>query len=105
MKVPAPILRQLYDFGSLQVSGESVRFSLKNRLSDATVTRLHRVKIGNADLPLDTISLMLPNGQVRKATEVSPANSLPFPVQQRIEVRANGHMVPEGKHEISLAFE
>ncbi|MGE5360241.1 MAG: hydroxymethylglutaryl-CoA reductase [Bacteroidales bacterium] len=105
MKVPAPILRQLYDFGSLQVSGESVRFSLKNRLSDATVTRLHRVKIGNADLPLDTISLMLPNGQVRKATEVSPANSLPFPVQQRIEVRASGHRVPEGKHEISLAFE
>lgn len=105
MKVPAPILRQLYDFGSLQFSGESVRFSLKNRLSDATVTKLSRVKIGDADLPLDCVSITLPNGQVRKATEVSPSNSLPFPVQQRIEVKATGHRLTEGKHAISLAFD
>src|SRR5512142_193064 len=104
MKVPAPILRQLYDFGSLQVSGESVRFSLKNRLSDATVTRLRRVKIGTSELPLDSVTLLLPNGQTRRATEVSPANAIPFNVQQRIEVRATGHKVSEGKHEISLAF-
>ncbi len=105
MRAPAAILRQLYDFGSLQVSDEAVRFSIRNRLGDATVTRLRRVKIGNEDLPLDTISIALPDGQVRMASEVSRGNPLPFPLQQSLELEAAGCELAEGWHPIRLVFE
>ena len=47
MKIPSLILKQLYTFGSLEnVAGGGVQFGLKNRLSDASLTRLKHVKIG-----------------------------------------------------------
>ena len=43
MKIPGLILKQMYTLGSLENVEDGVRFSLKNRLSNATVTRLTEV--------------------------------------------------------------
>ena len=57
MKIPALILKQMYTLGSLENVEDGVRFSLKNRLSNATVTRLTR-----NDTPLLMIATSRPPG-------------------------------------------
>jgi hydroxymethylglutaryl-CoA reductase (NADPH) len=43
--IPSMILKQLYTFGSLKNTPDGVKFSLKNRLSDATISSLQQVKL------------------------------------------------------------
>ena len=53
MRIPGMILRRLYTNGSLQNVDGGVRFEVKNRLSDATLTRISEIKIndgGNSGL-------------------------------------------------------
>ena len=45
MKIPQLLLRQLYTFGSLTNEAGGFRLSLKNRLSDVTITRILRVQL------------------------------------------------------------
>ncbi len=42
--IPSLLLKQLYTFDSLKNTPQGVKFSLKNRLTDVTVTALHHVK-------------------------------------------------------------
>ena len=55
MKIPALILKQLYTFGSLENVEDGVRFRLKNRLSNATVIAVNRVKIAGSEIPLERL--------------------------------------------------
>ena len=43
MFVPSLLLKQLYTFGSLKNSADGLQFSMKNRLSDATLTGLRGI--------------------------------------------------------------
>ena len=49
--IPSMLLKQLYTFGSLKNTPDGVEFSLKNRLSDTTVTGLQQVKIDDVEVP------------------------------------------------------
>jgi hydroxymethylglutaryl-CoA reductase (NADPH) len=51
MKIPSLILKQMYTLGSLENVADGVRFSLKNRLSNATVTRLAEIRIDGNPVP------------------------------------------------------
>src|SRR3954470_16043284 len=62
MKIPGLILKQMYTLGSLENVEDGVQFSLKNRLSNATVIGLSEVRIdGRAVLP-DRLTLEM-NGE------------------------------------------
>ena len=52
MKIPSLILKQLYNLGSLENEVEGVSFGLKNRLSDAILTRIREIKIDDREVPL-----------------------------------------------------
>ena len=45
MKIPSLILRQLYTYSSLKNTNGGVRYSLKNRLSDAKLVGVSDLKI------------------------------------------------------------
>ena len=51
MKIPSLILKQMYTLGSLENVEDGVRFSLKNRLSNATVTRVAKLRIDGKAVP------------------------------------------------------
>ena len=53
MKIPSLILKQLYTFGSLENLEDGVRFGLKNRLSDASLTRVGHLKLNRENVPLE----------------------------------------------------
>src|SRR4030095_1303646 len=104
MKIPGLILKQMYTLGSLENVEDGVRFSLKNRLSDATLTRLGEVRIDGRAVPLSQLPLLLTGDSVL-GSDIGPARSVPFPLAKVVEVHAQVEPLPKGPHEIALAFD
>ncbi|MBK6423077.1 MAG: hydroxymethylglutaryl-CoA reductase [Gemmatimonadetes bacterium] len=105
MKIPQLLLRQLYTFGSLTNEPGGFRFSLKNRLSDVTLTRIVRVKFDHQEFPASMLEVDLGDGQWRPATEVTPEQPREFALRQVAHLRARGHTLPDGTHEIEIGIE
>jgi hydroxymethylglutaryl-CoA reductase (NADPH) len=105
MKIPQLLLRQLYTFGSLTNGPDGLFFSLKNRLSDVTLTRISRVRIGTIDLGPECLQVDLGDGSWRPATSVTPERPEEFPLRRVAHLRALGRSVPDGTHEIEIAIE
>jgi hydroxymethylglutaryl-CoA reductase (NADPH) len=103
MIVPSLVLKQLYTFGSLENSANSVKFSLKNRLSDAKVTSVRSLSIGGKDVSLDKIKLVV-EGKTYEPKDITDKSPIEFPLRQIIDVYAEMGNLGEGKHEIKLAF-
>lgn len=103
MIIPSLILKQLYTFGSLQNVENGVAFEIKNRLSDATISRVTSLSIGGQTIDLDDIILDLGDSQII-ASEVSSNNPLNFPLKQKLKVIALVPNFPNGKYKIELGF-
>lgn len=104
MKIPSLILKQMYTLGSLENVEDGVRFSLKNRLSNATVTQIKEVRVNDQVVPLDRLSLDL-GGEELAATQVSKNNAVAFPLARTVRIHARTGPLAKGQHEIALAFE
>ena len=104
MKIPSLILKQMYTLGSLENVEDGVRFSLKNRLSNATVTRLSEFKIDGRPVPPERLSLEI-NGEDVLASSVTPTSAVAFPLARVVRLHVRGEQLAKGQHEISLAFE
>lgn len=78
MFVPRLLLKQLYTFGSLKNSDDGVRFAIKNRLSDATVTGLRSVTIAGRQVPLADVKIVFDSGRVVLPHEISDKTPLSF---------------------------
>jgi hydroxymethylglutaryl-CoA reductase (NADPH) len=104
MLIPGLVLKQMYTLGSLENVEDGVRFSLKNRLSNATLTRLNGVKIDGNPVPLDRLTLEL-NGDRIAAVGVTPTSAVAFPLAKVVNIHARGDQLGKGQHEIALDFE
>jgi hydroxymethylglutaryl-CoA reductase (NADPH) len=105
MLVPTLLLKQLYTFGSLKNVPEGVQFSLKNRLSDATITGLQRVSLAGKEIAQEDLTLILADGQRLKAHDISAEAPIPFALRETVDIIARTTALPEGKHKIELGFE
>jgi hydroxymethylglutaryl-CoA reductase (NADPH) len=104
MKIPGLILKQMYTLGSLRNTEQGVRFSLKNRLSNATLTRLKEVRVDGKSVPLDRLSLEM-NGDRVAAAAVSPTSAIAFPLAKVVDVLLEVGPLEKGQHEIVLELE
>jgi len=104
MKIPGLILKQMYTLGSLENVEDGVRFSLKNRLSNATVTRLAEIRIDGKAVPPERLTLEIDGGSITAAA-VTPTSAVAFPLARVVRIHARGDQLEKGQHEISLAFE
>ena len=71
IKIPSLILKQLYTFGSLKNVNGGVQFSVKNRLSDATLTGLNSIKFDGQAIPLDGVTIILEDGATLTVDEIT----------------------------------
>jgi hypothetical protein len=78
---------------------------IKNRLSDATLIGIHRVKIDGLEAPEQALSFDLGGGQVLAPDQISPKNPLDFPLRKTIEILARIDALTEGKHHLEIDFE
>ncbi len=100
--IPSMLLRQLYTYSSLENVESGVKFSIKNRLSDARLTGIHHIKIANRDIPLDSIALEVEGGGRVDATAVTAENPIDFPLSKKLNlIAATEHLEP-GKHKIEI---
>src|SRR5688500_17241102 len=104
MKIPSLILKQMYTLGSLENVEDGVRFSLKNRLSNATLTQLKDVRIDGHAVPLERLTLEL-NGDRIAGTDVNPKNAGAIRPARVARSHAHGDPLDKGQHEITLAFD
>ncbi|HYG61282.1 MAG TPA: hydroxymethylglutaryl-CoA reductase [Thermoanaerobaculia bacterium] len=104
MKIPSLILKQMYTLGSLENAEDGVRFSLKNRLSNATLTRLTEVRIDGQAVPLERLTLEMDGDRVL-GSAIGPTKAVAFPLAKVMKVHAQTDQLPKGQHEISIAFE
>jgi hydroxymethylglutaryl-CoA reductase (NADPH) len=105
MKIPSLILRQLYTFGSLENVPGGVRFALKNRLSDATLTKVTGLSIDGQTVPLDGVRLELGDGETVEATAVSIDHPIVLPLRKIVHVLADHGALAKGKHKIAIGFD
>jgi len=104
MFVPSLLLKQLYTFGSLKNSEDGVQFSIKNRLSDATVTGLRGIRINGQEIPLHDVEVRLEDGVVQ-THQITPAQPLDFPLKHSLHIVARRPALPLGKHELEIVFD
>jgi len=104
MFVPSLLLKQLYTFGSLKNSDDGVQFSIKNRLSDATVTGLRGIRINGQEIPLHDVEVRLEDSVVQ-THQITPAQPLDFPLKHSLHIVARRPALPLGKHDIEIVFD
>ena len=103
MKIPSLILRQLYTYSSLKNTNGGVRYSLKNRLSDAKLVGVSDLKIDKKSIPNDAVHLII-NGKEYKMQEIAAVSPVDFPLKQVVDVFMAIPHLDEGKHEIEISF-
>ncbi len=104
MFVPSLLLKQLYTFGSLKNSDDGVQFSIKNRLSDATVTGLRGIRINGQEIPLHDVEVRIDDA-VFHPHQITSEQPLSFPLKRTLQIVARRPALPLGKHDIELAFD
>ena len=102
--IPSMVLKQLYTNGSLRNSADGVRFSLKNRLSDATVTTLNGLSFDGQPAPISKLSLVLDTGEVLSPEDLK-ANPVEFPLRKTLDIVADIDPLADGKHRIEVKFD
>jgi hydroxymethylglutaryl-CoA reductase (NADPH) len=105
MKIPSLVLKQLYTFGSLANTDTGVRFSLKNRLSDATLTGIRSLSIDGVAMPMRSVHVNLGDTRVA-ASAISAANEIPFPLRRSVTIEIDGlNALEKGDHDLEVAFD
>ncbi|MDX1417051.1 MAG: hydroxymethylglutaryl-CoA reductase, partial [Candidatus Promineifilaceae bacterium] len=101
--IPSMLLKQLYTFGSLENIEGGVKFSVKNRLSDATIVSIDRLELSGQAVPLDEIQLDLGNGQILTPNQVLES-PIDFPLRRELDIVSAINPLPLGKHRIEIHF-
>ncbi|MDX1611659.1 MAG: hydroxymethylglutaryl-CoA reductase [Candidatus Thermoplasmatota archaeon] len=101
MKVPSFMLKKLYVKGSLEASGDSFQFKLKNNLATATVVDAPEIYIDGDSVDAEDISFQVGGGEVA-GTGITEDD--PFRLEKGVEVTvaSNGLEVGPGAHKLRI---
>ena len=105
MKIPSLILKQLYTFGSLENEPRGVRYSLKNRLSDAVLTKVNEISIDGEPVPLSDVLFEVGRGIEVAPSDVTPDHTVDFPLAKTMVVVCRDRTLELGKHTLAIDFE
>jgi hydroxymethylglutaryl-CoA reductase (NADPH) len=103
--IPKSVLSKLYVRTSLRNENGRVRFSVKNRLSPAVLREIAQVSINKLPVAQERITVVVDSKDAMPVSEVSPARPVDFPLGKLLHFYLDMEPLPEGRHEISLAFD
>ena len=104
MIIPKMLLKRLYTYSSLRNEEDGVTFSVKNRLSDATLTKIDQISINETPIPLDKLVFKLPDGRELSPLELTADTPLDFPLRQTLDIYAYIPTLPVGKYLLEFKF-
>ena len=101
--VSLSFVNRLYTVGSLRNAEHGPAYRVKNRLFDATLTRVTAIVIDGEPCDLATTEVVV--GDVtRPVGSISDDAPLPFSLRTELEVRVTGPRLTEGPHTIATEF-
>jgi len=103
--IPGRILSKLYNRTSLRNEADGVRFSVKNRLSPATLRQVSRVELDGRTIPLDRIELCGDDGSTLPVTGIGSGAPVPFPLGAQLVFRLREKPLDPGRHDITVVFD
>jgi hydroxymethylglutaryl-CoA reductase (NADPH) len=103
--IPSMLLKQLYNFASLENGEDGVKFSVKNRLSDAKLVGLLSIKIDDKEISKDAIAIDLGDGNILSPNQLSSANPIDFPLRKKVNFLTKIDALSAGKHKIEIGFQ
>jgi len=103
--VPSSILNKLYNRTSLRNADGSVCFSVKNRLSPATLQKVQRIALNGQAIPNNDIAISCDAGAAFPAGRVSKDNPVDFPLGTLLNFHLGVEPLGEGEHDLEVAFE
>ena len=103
--IPSSILSKLYNRTSLKNSDGTVCFSVKNRLTPATLRKISRVEIDSAPIDLERVTLTLEDGSACPAASVTAKKPINFPLGTMLMFRLDMPPLEEGKHHLTVVFD
>ena len=86
--IPSMLLKRLYTYASLENTEDGVRFSIKNRLSDAKLTAFHGISIDDKEVAADALSLDFGDGQVFSPDQINSGSPIDFPLRKEVFISA-----------------
>jgi len=104
MFIPSLVLKRLYTFASLKNVEGGVKFSVKNRLSDAKLTGITRIKINDREVPLAVVTLQTADGLQISPVQVSSRSPVDFPLRRTLDIVARIPPLPLGKYKVEIGF-
>lgn len=102
--IPQSLLRRLYTLGSLQNTSEGWKFTIKNRLAQASITKLYSLSLNNEPLNACSVYGITTDDKVINPELISETNPLDFPLGSKMVLHVAGDNLPKGNYRISLAF-
>lgn len=101
--IPSLLLKQLYTFGSLENIDGGVQFSIKNRLSDATLKEIEYIKLDGQDVDLTAVTLHFGDDDTKTPAQLTQ-DTIPFPLRRIVTIRTACPHLEKGKHKIEIKF-
>ncbi|MBT8057266.1 MAG: hydroxymethylglutaryl-CoA reductase [Gammaproteobacteria bacterium] len=103
--IPSSILGKLYNHSSLKNRGGKVRFSVKNRLSPASLRHISRVELDGHSIPLDRVNVSCDDQAAIPVDHITPDDPLDFPLGTQLTFFVEADPLEEGKHSITVVFD
>jgi hydroxymethylglutaryl-CoA reductase (NADPH) len=103
--IPQALLRNLYNRSSLRNSGAGVRFSVKNRLSPASLRGIERVSLNGIAVDADRIQVSVDSGGAFPLSRIGPDQPVDFPLGTLLSFHLAVDPLAEGRHALDFAFE
>ncbi len=103
MYIPQVMLKQLYTIGSLISKTEGVSFTLKNRLKDAHLSAIKKLKINDQDVNLNSISIRLDSGETVSANALHKEDGFSFSLGASLQLHIDSLSLPEqSSHQLDI---
>lgn len=103
MYIPNVMLKQLYTIGSLKSYAEGVGFALKNRLKDAHLSAISKLKINDQEIDLGAVLLILDNGSEIRANELGNNDGIVFSLGASVSLHIDKLSLPTGlQHRLDI---
>ena len=103
--IPQALLRNLYNHSSLRNEAAGVRFSVKNRLSPASLKRIERVSLNGEAIHPDRIEVAVDSGDAFPLSRIGPDRPVDFPLGTLLTFQLAVDPLAEGRHGLELEFE
>ena len=103
--IPNNVLSKLYNRTSLRNADKTVRFSVKNRLSPATLRKVIRIEIDNSPVDMDRVAIALEGGSPFPVGQVTAKKPIDFPLGTLLTFVLDMDPLEEGRHQLAVAFD